>query len=128
MKRFFVIECDTEYNSIWVHEVGKEFTAEKDDNRGVQYFRSPSQQPLICEFPGPKFYGQLDTLLITKNKLEQAEAIVPEYDGKLISGLTKTIITAEQAADAKRGTYGFSDAQHNDHLERQGDCMGDGRE
>ena len=78
MKRFVVIECDTEYSSVFVHHVEQEYTAEEDPAKGVAYYRNPSDHALICDQPGPKFYGRLDALLVTRGKIEHAPAIIPE--------------------------------------------------
>jgi hypothetical protein len=84
MKRFIVIECDTEFSSVFVHEVKQEYTADEDPDKGVGYFRNPSDHALICDQPGPKFYGRLDALLVTRGKIEHAPAIIPETMVELV--------------------------------------------
>ena len=78
MRRFFVIEADTNYNTVWVHEVTQTFTDT------VNYHREASADSVINDFLGPKFYGKLDALLITAEKLKNAPPIVvvtPEGTG-----------------------------------------------
>jgi len=78
MKRFLVIECDTAYLTVLVHEVTQEFTADDDPGRGVAYHRGPSESSLICDGLGSKFYGKLDALLVTRDRIEDAMPIEPE--------------------------------------------------
>jgi hypothetical protein len=85
MKRFVVIECDTEFSSVFVHEVKQEFTADNDPAKGVAYFRNPSDHALICDQPGPKFYGRLDALLITAGKIKNAAPIEPETVQEMVA-------------------------------------------
>jgi hypothetical protein len=78
MKRFIVIECDTEFNPIFTYEVSREFTADDDPNKGVAYYRHPADHSLFMELLGPKFYGKLDALLINRSRIEDAAPIEPE--------------------------------------------------
>jgi len=77
MKRFFVIDADTEMHSVFVHELTREFTAE-DGDRAIAYHRAASADSLICDSLSPRFYGKLDALLITADKLNNAAPITPE--------------------------------------------------
>lgn len=77
MKTFLVIECDTEFHTVFVHQVTREFTADPDANRGVAYHRSASQSSEIADPPSPEFYGKLDALLLTAGKLADAAPITP---------------------------------------------------
>jgi hypothetical protein len=73
MKRQFVIECDTEYQMIFVHEATKEFTADAGDH-AVIYYRNVDK-PIFSDFIGPRFYGQLDTILFSQERLDNAPPI-----------------------------------------------------
>src|ERR1700691_3162253 len=77
MQRFLVIECSTEYNSVWVYEVQREFTSNQAD-KGVTYYRSPSDSSLFLDPIDPKFYGKLDAVLITRQKIDEAQPMEPE--------------------------------------------------
>jgi hypothetical protein len=77
MQRFMVIECSTEYNSVWVYEVQREFTSNQAD-KGVTYYRSPSDSSLFFDPIDPKFYGKLDAVLISRQKIDEAQPIEPE--------------------------------------------------
>jgi hypothetical protein len=70
MKRQFVIECDTEMSTVFVDEVTKDF-----ENGTVNYHKEAGGKPLLFGFLGPKFYGQLDALLITAEKIADAKEI-----------------------------------------------------
>lgn len=72
MKKFFVIETDTEMYSVFVYEVEQSFSDQ------VNYVREAGIRAVVHESPGPKFYGKLDSLLITRNTLENAAPITPE--------------------------------------------------
>ncbi len=72
MKRFFVIECDTEFYSVYVYEVQRRFTEK------VVYEHEACAEMAICGPVSPKFYGQLDRLLVTKASIAEASPITPE--------------------------------------------------
>lgn len=72
MERHFVISCDTGLSTVFVREVTRTFSKTAD------YHHDPSGPIIICGFPDPKFYGQLDALLVTRQKVEKANPIVPE--------------------------------------------------
>jgi hypothetical protein len=72
MKQFFVIEVDDD-GFTRVLAVEREYT-----ETGVSYCRKANDNRLINTLePNPKFYGQLDALLITPAKLAAAAPIVP---------------------------------------------------
>jgi hypothetical protein len=73
MKRYFVIDVDSEFSSVRVLEVTQDF-----EHGTVNYHRGASDSSLINAEPSPKFYGQLDALLVTSEKLAKAEPITPE--------------------------------------------------
>ena len=77
MKRCIIIECDTEDSDVWVYTAEKEFTA-YGGSKSVAYYRDAGQHSLILAVPGPRFYGKLDTLLITREKIQNAAPITPE--------------------------------------------------
>ena len=77
MKRCIIIECDTEDSDVWVYTAEREFTA-YGGSKSVAYYRDAGQHSLIFAEPGPKFYGKLDTLLITKDRIQNAPPITPE--------------------------------------------------
>lgn len=72
MKTQFVIECDTDYCTISVHEVTKKITGD-----GVEYGREVCN-PIFSDFIGPRFYGKLDTLLISRERIKEAPPITPQ--------------------------------------------------
>lgn len=102
MKRQFVIDCDTAYHTVAVYEVTKEITAD-----GVEYKRD-TEESIFNEFLGPKFYGKLDAILISRDRLENAKPIDPEMPANRID---QAISEAEQAADKsmKAALGGFPD-------------------
>ena len=66
---------DIEDGFIRVLEVEREYGS---DGR-IHYYRSPSAPSLVRTFePSPRFYGQLDALLVTPQKIANAKPIVPE--------------------------------------------------
>lgn len=71
MKKFFVIQCDTEDDYVFVKEVTRTFT------KTVEYRHEAGDVPVVSGRLSPKFYGRLDALLITSDKVEQAAPIVP---------------------------------------------------
>lgn len=79
MQRYFVIECDTEYSNVFVYEVSKDF-----ENGTVNYHKSsPEDHSVVMGTPGPSLYGKLDVLLVSRDKLENAESIQPVYEGEV---------------------------------------------
>ena len=75
MEQFFAIEVADD-GFIRVLAVKREYTA-----AGVSYTRAAKDNSLINTFElNPKFYGQLDALLITPAKLAAAAPIVPEKE------------------------------------------------
>jgi len=74
MKRHFVIECDTEYNSVFVYEVSRDFSST------VDYHREPVVEAVFHDFLSPKFYGKLDAILFSKERIENAPPITPQAE------------------------------------------------
>lgn len=76
MKQFFVIEVEDD-GFTRVLRVEREYTTVH-----VSYNRSAKDASLINAFElNPKFYGQLDALLVTPAKLAAATPIVPQKEG-----------------------------------------------
>jgi hypothetical protein len=75
MKQSFVIDVDTELSCVFVFAVQQSFTG-----ANVVRYERPiygSERPVIIGTPDPRFYGRLDALLMTSDKLANAEPIVP---------------------------------------------------
>jgi hypothetical protein len=73
MTRFFVIQCSSETNIVFVKEAWQDFS--KDT---VEYRHVAGSPALICATRGPEFYGKLDVLLVTARKIANAAPIIPE--------------------------------------------------
>ena len=73
MKRFIVIECDTEFSSVFVREARQDY---RDGT--VNYRHEAGANSLICDSPSPRFYGRLDALMITRDRIEKAKPIIIE--------------------------------------------------
>lgn len=71
MKRQFVIEVDSAFETVFVHEVSKNCVA------GDWTYTRLSDDAIIQAFPDPKFYGQLDALLLTHSRIRNAKPITP---------------------------------------------------
>lgn len=93
MKRFLLIECDTRFSSVFVREVTQNF---KDGM--VNYTHEVGSKFDIQEFPGPKFYGMLDVLLVTAGRIANAEPIEPEAPAGA-NKIDSRIQESEQAVD-----------------------------
>ena len=81
MKRMYVIECDTEHWSAFVYELTSrtfDMGSGKPEEERYLYSRPFGTEALFNHQPGPKFYGKLHPLLITKDTLEKAQPIEPE--------------------------------------------------
>jgi hypothetical protein len=77
MKQYFVIEVDDD-GFTRVLAVKLEYTT-----TGVSYTRTPKDHSLINTLElNPKFYGELDALLVTPAKLAAATPIVPKKGAK----------------------------------------------
>lgn len=87
MKRYFVIEADTEMYSAFVYEVSREM--DKHGNIYV-YGRPVMEDPIFNQVPGPKFYGKLHTLLVTQETLKLAKPIEPEPQNKIDSRISES--------------------------------------
>lgn len=72
MEQQFVIETDSKMGTAFVYAVSKKFTDK------VVYEREAGVSGVICRVLGPKFYGELDLLLVTADKIENAAPITPE--------------------------------------------------
>ena len=85
MKRCFVIEADTDIYSAFVYEVER-----TNDVDHYIYKRVIEKGALFNTVPGPKFYGQLQPLLVTKATLMDAKPIEPEFDVSAASPSSRT--------------------------------------
>jgi hypothetical protein len=74
-EKFFVVECDTEYSAVYVYEVSKDY-----EGGTVNYHRSAKDGSVVNGHLTPKFYGKLDALLVTADKIKDAKPIVPEKE------------------------------------------------
>lgn len=72
MERYFVIEVED--HSVWVYEVSRDFSST------VDYKREAESHSIVSSHgaPTPKFYGKLDALLLTADRIEKAAPITPE--------------------------------------------------
>lgn len=71
MQSIYVIEADDKMMSLFVFKVTKKYTPD-----GIVYVREGDpEKAVLQDFSCPKFYGQLDSLLITESKLKDAEPI-----------------------------------------------------
>jgi len=73
MRRCFVIEADTDNYSAFVYEVQR-----TNDTNDYIYRREMGGNALFNELPGPKLYGKLHPLLVTKDTILKAKPIEPE--------------------------------------------------
>ena len=81
MKLHYVIECDTEMYSVFVRSVKQEYSSDPDaGDKQVIYYHSANEPIPVMEPLGPKFYGHLDALLVTKGKIEDAAPVTPEAE------------------------------------------------
>lgn len=72
MRQQIVIETDSEMGTVFAYAVSMDYTDK------VNYRREASDKPLLCRVLGPKFYGELDALLVTADKIKDAAPITPE--------------------------------------------------
>ena len=102
MRRCFVIEADTDNYSAFVYEV---FRKMSDDANSYVYSRQVTEDPLFNTIPGPKFYGQLDPLLVTKDRIKNAKPIEPEFPpvAPPSNRIDSAIAEASQAVDQRQG-------------------------
>ncbi len=76
MNKFFVLEVNYEGGYVYVSEVGE---AEYLGSGNIRYSRNLDKSTcLIATKIGPHFYGQLDALLVTQDKVFAAQPIEPE--------------------------------------------------
>lgn len=72
-KRFFVVECDSEFNSVYVYAVNKDYK-----HGTVNYHHNATDASVVSGPLGPKFYGQLNSILVTSETIRNAEPITPD--------------------------------------------------
>ena len=68
-----MIDVDSDSDFVHLFEVTKTYS------ETVDYHRSSGALSLIVERANPKFYGKLDALLLTNEKLANAAPIQPEF-------------------------------------------------
>ena len=73
MKRYLLIEANTENEYLHVYEVQKQRSTET-----LNFSCAPAGCLVLTKRCGPEFYGHLDALLVTKDKIEKAAPIVPD--------------------------------------------------
>jgi len=121
MKKYIVIEADTNYYSLFAYEVSRKMDDKGDD---YVYRRKAGCEALVQALDRPRFFGTLDVLLPTAETLRSAAPIElvkpaetptwqssPPADGKLISGLGEMV--------EKHETFG---AKLTEFQDQQGRC------
>lgn len=71
MERQFVIECDSRSNVVFVREVTRNYSST------VNYHHEAGAEILVSGHPDPEFYGKLDALLVTRDRIQNAPPITP---------------------------------------------------
>ncbi len=97
MERYFVIETKSDEAYAHVYEVTKDYSV-----NGVEY-RRPAEGTtrVMCSRVNPEFFGKLDAVLVTKDKLDNARPIDPIP--VLPMGPVETAINMVDQAEAKAG-------------------------
>jgi hypothetical protein len=94
MKKTFIIECDSNMSTVFLYEAKTECRAE-----GHVAVRG---EKIVNEYPTPKFYGILDSLIITDDRMRarfaNVKPIVP-MSGTLTEDLTALVEKAEAKCD-----------------------------
>lgn len=79
--KYYVLELDTD-GYVRVLEVTREFTPEGGE-RGVAYHRAGAASCITSGWLDDnkaKFYGRLDTVLLTQERIDNAEPIEPVHE------------------------------------------------
>lgn len=79
MRKTFIIECDSSMDSVFLYEAESEYEYKPGE---VDRQVAVRGEKITNEYPTPKFYGILDSLLITaervRNKFANVRPIIPE--------------------------------------------------
>lgn len=71
MKKTFIIECDSEMSTVFLYEATE--PKFNDDKWIVE-----RGEKITNRYPDPKFYGVLDSLLITSDRIAEPKEVVPD--------------------------------------------------
>ena len=93
MLKTFIIECDSEMESVFLYEAEKKLDA-------TGHWIAVRGDKVINAMPDAKFYGILDSLIITESRMlrrfKNVPSLTPEpFTGKLISSLEENVDRAE---------------------------------